>query len=168
MEPINLTGNLGEKFKRKFPMPQSGRERAVFVVMAGLAMVIAAGFDPARDGLALAGGQTAPAVLGATGPAIGVVSTRLIGQYLFTDDQGVRRLAPSRRTRKFIDDVPATLTVVWPAGRPEQATAIGEYWDQLWVVLLGLVTTAGGAVWWLRAPRPGGGLPGQDLQDGGR
>jgi hypothetical protein len=157
MEPINLTGNLGEKFKKKFPMPQTGRERAVFVIIAGVAMVIAAGFDPARDGWALQTGQSAPGVLGATGPASGLVSTRLIGQYVFTDDRGVRRLAPSRRTRKFIDDVPPELVVVWPQGRPELAQAVGEYWSQLWVVLLGVVAAAAGLVWWIRAPRPGRG-----------
>ncbi|MCU0882594.1 MAG: hypothetical protein MUF14_08015 [Hyphomonadaceae bacterium] len=157
MEPINLTGNLGEKFKRKFPMPGTGRERAVFLILAGLATLIAAGFDPARDGWALHTGQSAPGMLAATGPANGLVSTRLIGQYVFTDDQGVRRLAPSRRTRKFIDDVPAELVAVWPVGRPELAHAIGEYWHQLWVMLGGLVAVAGGLVWWARAPRPGQG-----------
>jgi hypothetical protein len=155
MEPINPIGNLGDKFKRKFPMPQSSKEKAVFVIIIGLATALAAGFDPVRDGVDLATGSKSVGVLGAVAQTSAKSDLRLIGQYVFTDDKGVRRIAPSRRVRQYTDEMSNELTVVWPQGQPEMARAVGEFWDQLWIMLLGMVVTGFGMWWWRRAPRPG-------------
>jgi hypothetical protein len=149
MEPINPFGNFGNRLKSKFPMPQSSREKAVFVMIAGLATMFAASFDPVQDAYALATSAKAPGVLATHGPKTGVIETKQIGMYVFTDSDGVRRFAPSRRTRKFIDDVPPALTVVWPQGRSELARAIGEYWHQVPVAGFGLMLTLLG-LWFYR------------------
>lgn len=122
-------------------MPQSSREKAVFVMIAGLATMFAASFDPAQDAYALATSAKARGVLATPGPKTGVIETKQIGMYVFTDGDGVRRFAPSRRAHKFIDDVPPALTVVWPKGRPELARAVGEYWHQAPVAGFGLALT---------------------------
>lgn len=149
MEPLNPFGNFGNRLKSKFPMPQSNREKAVFVMIAGLATVFAASFDPLQDAYALATSTYTPGVLATAGPKTGVIETKQIGLYLFTADDGVRRFASSRRAHKFIDDVPLALPVVWPEGRPELARAVGEYWHQVPVAGFGLVLTLFG-FWFYR------------------
>ena len=171
LKPIGFSGSLGAALKRKFPMPVGRKDQAMGYTLVGLAIVGGAGFDPASDAWALATQRSATGELVATtslygaagrkavdlttGQAVNDVrrsntQTRLVGTYLFSDETGSPRVALSRKPRYKVDEVPTSLTVVWPQGRVDQAKAVGEYNWQWGIVAIGVVVLGFGL--WMRRP----------------
>jgi hypothetical protein len=146
-KPIRFALPLSSK---RFIMPASRREMGLAVQMVGLATLIVSGWGPTGEAIAHIGARQGQGERVAIIPYRGQIEQRLVGVYVFRDEQGIAASVNGSRVRLTKESVPSTARVVWPTGRPQQARVVGEYQDRWIGVVAGLLLF--GFSFWLRRP----------------
>ncbi|MBN8648238.1 MAG: hypothetical protein J0L55_09810 [Caulobacterales bacterium] len=112
---------------RKFPMPESLKERAIALILIGIAFFSAAMFDPFRDFISSVNGKTAEATFLKSEQYLGTGPKRNIGIYLYEDDQTSKFIIKGKKIYSNPDLIPHNAKVAWPLGSPQKARILGEY-----------------------------------------
>ncbi len=138
---------------RKFPMPESLKERAMALILIGIAFFCAVMFDPFRDFVSVSTGKSANATFlkseqyRETGPK------RNIGIYLYEDDQTSKFIVKGKKIYSDPSLIPHEVKVAWSLGSPQNARILGEYnlLTHLMIGAMGLLITFWGLYLHLRA-----------------
>jgi hypothetical protein len=137
--------------KRKFIAPDNPREMGTLVMLIGFAIIIVSGWNNVADMIARFDKRTAIGEFVATAPFRSSNPVRMVGVYVFEDE--AKMPVGVRGERIFVRKakVPRKAEVVWPRGRSQKARIVGEYYDYLLGVPIGLGILAFG--FWLRRKR---------------
>lgn len=112
---------------RKFPMPESLKERAIALILIGIAFFCAAMFDPFRDFVSSVNGKTADAMFLKSEQYRGTGPKRNIGIYLYEDEQTSKFIIKGKKIYSDPNLIPRNAKVAWPLGNPQNAQILGEY-----------------------------------------
>lgn len=112
---------------RKFPMPESLKERSIALILIGIAFFCASMFDPFRDFVSSVSGKTADATYLKSEQYLGTGPKRNIGIYLYEDELTSKFIIKGKKIYSNPDLIPHNVKVAWPLGNPQNARVLGEY-----------------------------------------
>lgn len=135
---------LNTGLARKFPMPESNKERAIALVLFGIAIIFASLFDPMRDLLLQINGQSAQAQLIKTTQYRQSGPKRNIGIYYFQDNYGGKFTVITKKIYETPKAIPKLTKVAWPLGNPSKARILGEYSNRFIPASIGIILLLGG------------------------
>ena len=121
--------------RRKFILPGNPREMGTLVMIIGMAIILVSVWSNVSEAFARFGKRSSTGELAATAPFRSSNALRVVGVYIFVDEA----------------KVPKQAQIVWPAGRPQRARVVGEYYDQLLALPVGVAILGFGL--WIRRPR---------------
>jgi hypothetical protein len=137
--------------RRKFIAPDNPREMGTLVMLIGLAIIIVSGWAGVSDLLAGMGKKSAIGERVAVAPFRSNNTTRMVGVYIFNDEQNVPRGVRGSRVYYQKAKVPKSARVVWPRARAQKATVIYQHLDHLLGLPVGLAVLGFGM--WIRRKR---------------
>ena len=147
-KPINFIPPI---LRRKFIAPDNPREMGTLVMLIGLAVLIVSAWNNVSDLGTRVGKRAGSGEFVASAPFRSGNAQRMVGVYIFKDENqipvGVRGDRVFTRKAK----IPVKADVVWPRGRPQKAQVVGEYYDHLLGLPVGLAIFGFGM--WLRRKR---------------
>ena len=146
--PINFVPPI---LRRKFIAPDNPREMGTLVMLIGLAVLVVSSWNNVSDIFTRMGTRATSGEFVATAPFRSGNAQRMVGVYIFNDEAkmpvGVRGERVFTRKTK----IPRKAEVVWRSGRPQKARIVGEYYDYLLGIPVGLAILGFGM--WLRRKR---------------
>ncbi len=147
-KPINFVPPI---LRRKFIAPDNPREVGNVVIIVGLAILMVSSWATINDVFVGMSKKSGSGELVASAPYRSSNAQRMVGVYVFKDENGV--LMGVRGERIFVRKakVPKKANVVWPRGRAGKAKVISEYLDYLFGVPIGLAVIGFG--FWVRRKR---------------
>ena len=146
---IKFTNSL----KHKFPLPESNKERALAVILIGIAIFLGSVFDPMRDYLWRLSGESTQAHLVRSDEYKGAGPKQLIGIYEFSDQYGGKFEVISKSVFANHDKIPKQAEAIWHLGEPQKARIAGDYGNRLIPSILGIIVIIGGVFVFVREKR---------------
>jgi hypothetical protein len=137
--------------KRKFIAPDNPREMGTLVFLIGLAIFLVSSYNNVSDIFTRMGKRATTGEFVATAPFRASNPSRLVGVYLFEDENKVPASVRGDRVYLKKNKVPKSAQIVWKRGRPQTAEVVGEYYDYLFGVPVGLGIMGLGL--WIRRKR---------------
>ena len=147
-KPISL---VPAALKRKFITPDNPREMGTLVMLIGFAVFMVSGCNNVSDVFTRMGTRTATGEFVASAPFRSSNKQRMVGVYIFKDEANVPVGVRGDRVFTRRAKIPKQAVVVWPPGRPQKARVVGEYYDHLLGLPVGLAIFGFGI--WLRRKR---------------
>ena len=147
-KPINF---IPPVLRRKFIVPDNPREMGTLVVIIGLVIMIVSGWNNIADLFAQMGKRHASGAFVASAPFRSNNAQRMVGVYLFKDEGGLDVGVRGERVFTNRASIPKKASIVWPSGRSQKARLVGEYYDHLFGLPVGLAIFGFGL--WLRRKR---------------
>lgn len=133
---------LSGRLRGKFPIPASKSEQGQAITLIGLAILLAALFDPLMDLSLSIRGQTGVANLKKIEQFQKQGPKRLIGKYILSLKNIGEFEIKSRNIKPTREDIPKTVKVAWELGEPQNAKVLGDYGNRLLPALLGILIGA--------------------------
>jgi hypothetical protein len=137
--------------KRKFIAPGTPREMGAFVMIVGFAVFVVSAWPSVADLVASKGKRSTMGEFVAGVPSVADNQSRLVGVYIFTDENKAPAAVRGERIRPTAAALPKKARVVWSSGRAQKARVVGEYPDYLFGIPIGLAIFGFGM--WLRRKR---------------
>jgi hypothetical protein len=137
--------------RRKFILPGNPREMGTLVMIIGMAIILVSVWSNVSEAFARFGKRSSTGELAATAPFRSSNALRVVGVYIFVDEAKVPAAVRGDRVFTRKAKVPKQAQIVWPAGRPQRARVVGEYYDQLLALPVGVAILGFGL--WMRRPR---------------
>jgi hypothetical protein len=147
-KPVNFVPPL---LRRRFIAPDNPREMGTLVMLFGLAIVFVSAWAGVMDFVASIGKKTALGERVAVAPYRSGNAARMVGVYVFVDEQKVP--LGVRASRVYFDKakVPKQARIIWPRARPQRARVVYQYLDHLFGLPIGFVVVGFGL--WLSRKR---------------
>ena len=130
---------INSGLSRKFPMPESIKERAIAIILIGIAVLFACLFDPMRDKLLEINGESANAKLLSVQEYRKSGPNYNIGIYGFSDEMGSTYAVATKTIYDNKNKVPKQAKVAWQLGSPHKARILGEYSNRNIPNLIGFI-----------------------------
>jgi hypothetical protein len=137
--------------KRKFIAPDNPREMGTLVMIFGFAILMVSAWPNVADLMTRLGTRSASGTYVGEVPFRSNNAQRMVGVYVFKDEAQTPFGVRGERVFTNKAKVPKTASVVWPRGRPQKAKVVGEYYDYLLGIPVGLAVFGFGL--WLRRKR---------------
>jgi hypothetical protein len=137
--------------RRRFVAPDNPREMGTLVMLVGLAIILVSGWAGVSDFLTSIGKKSAIAERVAFAPYRSGNAARMVGVYVFQDEQKVPRGVRGSRVTYDKAKVAKTARVVWPRGRSQKAEIIYQHLDHLLGLPVGFGVLGFGL--WIRRKR---------------
>jgi hypothetical protein len=147
-KPINF---VPPNLRRKFITPDNPREMGTLVILIAISVTVVSAWNNVADVFTKMGTRTGAGEFVATAPFRSQNKQRMVGVYVFKDEAKVTLGVRGDRVFTRSAKVPREAVVVWPPGRPQKARVVGEYYDHLLGIPVGLAIFAFGL--WLRRKR---------------
>ena len=136
-------------------MPESRIEQGIALFLIGLAVFIAAAFDPIRDLMWQLNGDSANATLIQTQQYKNSGPKRLVGVYKFTSSDGTFKVSG----KSIYDEkskIPKNGKVAWHLGEPFKARLLGDYPNRTPTIIIGILIMISGSYVILKAKKSKG------------
>jgi hypothetical protein len=137
--------------KRKFIAPDNPREMGTLVMLIGLAIMLVSSWNNVSDVFTRMGKRAATGEFVATAPFRSSNKVRMVGVYIFKDETNMPVGVRGERIFVRKAKVPKKAEVVWPRGRSQKARVVGEHYDHLLGLPIGMAIFGFGL--WLRRKR---------------
>ncbi len=147
-KPISFTPPI---LRRKFIAPDNPREMGTLVMIVGFVIIFVSAWNNIGDVWAGMGTRSASGKFVATAPYRSGNEQRMVGVYIFYDESQVAVGVRGERVFTNKSVIPKKAHVVWPSGRPQKARVVGEYYDFLFGLPVGIAVFGFGI--WLRRKR---------------
>jgi hypothetical protein len=134
-KPINFVPPI---LRRKFIAPDNPREMGTLVMLIGLAVVITSSWNNVDEALTRMGKRVATGELVATAPFRSGNKQRMVGVYIFKDETKVPVGVRGDRVFTRRANIPKQADIVWKRGRSQSASVVGEYYDHLLGLPIGI------------------------------
>jgi hypothetical protein len=138
--------------RRKFIVPGNPRELGTLIAIIGLAIALISAVPTGLDLSHWMGKHQTEAKLVATVPFRANLESRLVGVYLFEDENKLQVAVRGHRVYLSKAAVAPEALVVWRAGRSDKAKTLFQYLDYLLGLPIGLGILAFGL--FIRVKRP--------------
>ncbi|MCA3695046.1 hypothetical protein [Aquidulcibacter sp.] len=140
--------------RRRFIVPDNPRELGTLVAIIGLAISLISAGPTVLDLTQWMGKRQAEAKLVATVPFRANLESRLVGVYLFDDENKLQVAVRGDRVYLSKAAVAPKALVVWRAGRSDKAKTLFQYLDYLLGLPIGLTVLAWGLTIRVKRPDP--------------